>query len=112
MAAAGPSLSPSPTPIALEQDHRTTAQSPDLWRDQLRRAGVDKQRRARSAEHVDRLSADVHRGLCTDPVVGPPVRELSGPGLTPIGTQVPPGLIQSLSKLRAGVAAAPLPAAP
>lgn len=79
MAAAGPSLSPSPTPIALEQDHRTTAQGPDLWRDQLRRAGVDQQRRARPAEHVDRLSADVHRGLCADPVAGPPVRELRDP---------------------------------
>lgn len=44
-------------------------------------------RKAGSCEHVDRLSADVHRVLCDDPVVGPPVHELSGPGLTPIGTQ-------------------------
>ena len=66
-------------PFSREKFHRTTAQSLDLWRSQLRRTGLDQQLRAQSPQYVGRLSADVCGGLCVDPVVGPKDRRLMDP---------------------------------
>ena len=53
---------------SLEKDHWSTAQSNDLWRSQLRRAGSDQQLRTTSTKHVDSLSANVYWSICVDPM--------------------------------------------
>ncbi len=67
--------------ISLEEACWTTTQSIDLWPDQLWRACSDQQLRAGPPQHVDRVSADVHRCLCADAVARQKAWGLSTPGL-------------------------------